>query len=599
MERGGRLSQIRALVGLLPRAARLAMASSPRGMAGLVALTLGAAALPPSIAWVGKLLVDSVVARDPDKALRLVAVELALVAALVVLARGTQLLRQTLGARLGHGVNVMILEKALHLDLADFEDPAFYDQLTRARREASSRPIGVVMQVFDITKGALTLSGYAALLFGYSPLVCLALAAASLPATIAEVVFGQAAFRLRNWRSPDTRRLFYMERVLASDDHAKEIKLLGVGPLLLERYQKLGDRITAEDAELAARRFRWGTALSVIATTVYYGAYASMVVAAARGKMTLGEMTLYAVAFRQGQESLQSILGSFGGMHEHALYLSNLYAYLDRPLRTGGEARFGGAEPARGAARLTLEDVSFRYPGAERWALRHVTLDVPPGRSLAIVGHNGAGKTTLIKLLLGLYVPTEGRVLLDGVDVTSIPAEERLRTFAAVFQDFARWQLTVRENIGFGDVEHLDDDPHLERAVERGGAKALVGRLSSGLETQLGKWFDAGVELSGGEWQSIALARSFAREGARVLILDEPTAALDANAEQAVFQRFHELAKGRTAIVISHRFPTVRMADQIVVVDGGELRESGTHAELIERGGVYAKLFDVQASGYR
>lgn len=599
MDRTGPWSQVRALAGLLPRAARLAVSSSPRGMAALVALTLTAAALPPAIAWVGKLLVDAVVGRAPDDAVRYVAIELALVATLVVLARGTQLLRQTLGARLGHGVNVMILDKALHLDLADFEDPAFYDQLTRARREASSRPIGVVMQVFDLAKGVLTLSGYAALLFGYSPLVCLALAAASIPATVAEVVFGRAAFRLRNWRSPDSRRLFYMERVLASDDHAKEIKLLGVGPLLLDRYRQLGDRITQEDAALAGRRFRWGTALSVIATAVYYGAYATMVIAAARGEMTLGEMTLYAVAFRQGQESLQSILGSFGGMHEHALYLSNLYAYLDRPLRTGGDAGASGLDPAAGPARLTLEDVSFRYPGAERWALRHITLDVPAGKSLAIVGHNGAGKTTLIKLLLGLYVPTEGRVLLDGVDVTAIPTADRLRTFAAVFQDFARWQLTLRENVGFGSVEHLDDDPHLDRAIERGGAKALVGRLTSGLETQLGKWFDAGVELSGGEWQSIALARSFAREGARVLILDEPTAALDANAEQAVFQRFHELARGRTAIVISHRFPTVRMADQIVVIDGGELREAGTHAELIERGGVYAKLFDVQASGYR
>ena len=281
MERSGRVSQIRSLFSLLPRAARLALASSPSGMGALVALTLSSAALPPAIAWVGKLLVDAVVAKDPDAALRWVLVELALVAALVLLSRGTQLLRQTLGARLGHGVNVMILEKALRLDLADFEDPAFYDQLTRARREASSRPIAVVMQVFDSVKGALTLAGYAALLCGYSPLVCLALGIASLPATIAEVRFGQAAFRLRNWRSPDTRRLYYVERVLASDDHAKEIKLLGVGPLLLERYRTLGDRITREDAALAARRFRWGTTLSILATTVYYGAYATMAIAAA------------------------------------------------------------------------------------------------------------------------------------------------------------------------------------------------------------------------------------------------------------------------------------------------------------------------------
>jgi ATP-binding cassette subfamily B protein len=594
------VSQIRAGLALLPRAARMAAASSPGGMAALVALTLAAAALPPAIAWVGKALVDAVVAKDPDQAVHWVIVELGLVASLVILSRGTGLLRQTLGARLGHNVNVTILDKALKLDLADFEDPAFYDQLTRARREASSRPIGVVMQVFDIAKGALTLSGYAALLIGYSPLVCLALAIASIPATVSEVVFGRAAFRLRNWRSPDNRRLYYMERVLASDDHAKEIKLLGVGPLLLDRYRTLGDRITKEDATLAARRFRWGTALSVLATMVYYGAYATMVVGAARGSMTIGEMTLYAVAFRQGQESLQSILSSVGGMHEHALYLSNLFGFLDRVPRSQNGANGAAAlEKASGPAHLVLENVSFRYPGAERWALRNVSLDVEPGKSLAIVGHNGAGKTTLIKLLLGLYAPTEGRVLLDGVDVASIPPEARLRTFAAVFQDFARWQLTMRENVGFGSVDHLEDDPHLERAIERGGAKALLGRMGSGLETQLGKWFDAGVELSGGEWQSVALSRSFARDDARVLILDEPTAALDADAEQAVFERFRELTKGRTAILISHRFPTVRMADRIVVLDAGEIEEAGAHDELVGAGGLYAKLFELQAAGYR
>ncbi|NUO50751.1 MAG: ABC transporter ATP-binding protein [Polyangiaceae bacterium] len=595
-----RLAGFRQVLALLPRAARMAAATSRPMLVALIALTLVASAFPLAIAWVGKMLVDAVVAGDPDHATRWVVIELALVGTLVAVSRGTALLRQNLGSRLGHDINVMILQKALTLDLADFEDPAFYDQLQRARREASSRPIMVLMQVADIAKGILTLVGYAALLFRYSPLVCLALAAASIPATIAEVVFGRAAYKLRNWRSPDTRRLNYMERVLASDDHAKELKLLGVGDVLLERYRVLGDSIIKEDAALAGRRFRWGTALSVLATGVYYGAYATMVVAAARGAMTLGDLTLYAVAFRQAQDALQSILLSLGGMHEHALYMSNLYEYLDRPPRGSSELAHLAAEAERnGPAHLELENVSFRYPGSDRWALRNVSLDVAPGKSLAIVGHNGAGKTTLIKLLLGLYAPTEGRVLLDGVDVSSIPSDVRMRSFAAVFQDFARWQLTMRENVGFGSVDHLDDDPHLGRAIERGGAKALLGRMKGGLETQLGKWFDAGIELSGGEWQSIALSRSFAREDARVLILDEPTAALDAEAEQAVFERFRELAQGRTAILISHRFPTVRMADRIVVIDAGELHESGTHTELVEANGLYAKLFEVQAAGYR
>jgi ATP-binding cassette subfamily B protein len=583
---------------LLPRAAKLAWNASPRQVSWLVALTLVAALVPPATAWVGKAIVDAVVARDHQGAQAWVLVEVGLVATMVFLSRGGQLTRQNLGAKLGHDVNVIILQKALTLDLGDFEDPSFYDQLTRARREASSRPLTVITQTFDIARSVLTLSGYAALLLAFSPLACLALAVASLPATIAERRFGQMAFNMRNWRSPDTRRLNYMERVLASDDHAKEVKLLGIGPILLDRYETLGKGIIADDAALAKKRFWWGSGLSLIATGVYYGVYLMMVLAAADGVISLGEMTLYAVAFRQGQQSFETILASIGSMHEHSLYLSNLYGYLDRPVtaRTSADTTLSiGKE----SPHLRLEDVSFRYPGSERWAVRHVTLDVPKEKSLALVGFNGAGKTTLIKLLLGLYQPTEGRVTLNGHDLASLPERERLAAFAVVFQDFSRYQLSVRENIGFGSSEHLDDDEHLAEAIDRGGASELLGRLPDKLDTQLGKWFDKGVELSGGEWQKIALARSFAREEAKVLILDEPTAALDAQAEHAIFERFRELTKGRTSILISHRFPTVRMADRIVVLDAGEIKESGTHAELLAQGGTYAKLFELQAEGYR
>lgn len=578
----------------------MALAASPRRFVSLVGLTFLAAALPPATAWTGKALVDAVVAQDLARARHWVAVEFALVASIVFVARTTQLLRQNLGALLGTQVNVAILEKTLTLELADFEDPSFYDQLTRARREASSRPISVVMEVFDLVKGSLTLSGYAALLFAYSPRVCLALAAASLPATLAEVYFGRAAFQLRHWRSPEGRRLLYLERVLASDETAKEVKVLGIGPLLLERYRTLSSRLLGEDAALAARRYRWAAALALLATAVYYGAYASMVLAAAAAAMTLGQLTLYAVAFRQGQDSLQSVLSGAGGMHEHALYLSNLYGFLDRKVRQRLAPAGPLADDARTeAAHLELIDVSFRYPGSDRWALRHVSLDIPPGKSLAVVGHNGAGKTTLIKLLLGLYEPTEGRVLLDGRDVATLSEPERRRSFAAVFQDFGRFQLSLRENVGFGSAKHLDDDERLLRAVTRGGALSLLERLSAGFATQLGKWFDAGVELSGGEWQSVALARSFAHEEARVLIFDEPTAALDADREHAIFERFRALNQGRTSVLISHRFPTVRTAERIVVIDGGELRESGTHDELAAAGGLYARLFALQAAGYR
>jgi ATP-binding cassette subfamily B protein len=307
-------------------------------------------------------------------------------------------------------------------------------------------------------------------------------------------------------------------------------------------------------------------------------------------------MTLYAAAFRQGQQSFEGVLGSLGGMHEHALYLSNLYGYLDRAPATRPAPPSGGDVPeTRG---LSLKDVSFRYPGASDWAVRHVDLEVPPGRSLALVGFNGAGKSTIVKLILGLYVPTEGRVLLDGRDVSALSEEERTRAYAVVFQDFSRYQLAVRENVGFGEPDRLGDDEHLASAISKGGAEALVSRLRAGLDNQLGKWFDEGAELSGGEWQAIALSRAFAKERAPILILDEPTSALDAEAEASLFERFVELTRGRTSILISHRFPTVRRADSIVVLDRGTVKEQGTHEELVAAGGVYARLFQLQRDGY-
>lgn len=635
-----RAGLLRATVEHVPRAIGLVVRGAPGSTAALVVLTLALAGLPLGIAWVGKALVDAVVARDAERTLVWVGVELGLVMAQVGAMRGRSLVERLLGARLSRDVNVRILEKALTLDLRDFEDPELYDQLTRARREASSRPIAVVTETFSIAQNLLTLLGYASLLLALSPLVVGALVVASIPATIAEVHFGRIAFRVRNWRSPDARRLVYLERVLASDDHAKEVKLLGIGPLLLERYRGLSDSFFEEDRGLAIRRTLWGGGLSLLATVTFYGAYAWAAQGAARGLLTLGELTLFVASFQKGQQALQGLLSGVGGMHEHDLYLSNLFSYLDRaPSETRSQRRTSGEdrappdeEPPRAAAGEQLdgpsarpgekpgdgpgdgpgggpgekrgggvrfEGVSFRYPGSERWALRDVTLDVPAGTSLALVGHNGAGKTTFIKLLTGLYEPTMGRVLLDGEPVGSLPEDERFRRFSVVFQDFVQLQMTLADNVGLGSHEHRGDEARMERAIDRGGARALVGKLEKGKETQLGKWFVGGVELSGGEWQKVALARSFMREEADVLVLDEPTAALDAEAEHAVFERFRELTRGRTSILISHRFPTVRMADRIVVLDGGALCEEGTHDELLAKQGTYARLFELQAQGYR
>ncbi|HSZ82145.1 MAG TPA: ABC transporter ATP-binding protein, partial [Polyangia bacterium] len=417
---------------------------------------------------------------------------------------------------------------------------------------------------------------------------------------IAEARFSGAAFRLRNWRSPDARRLNYLEYVMANDEHAKEVKLFGLGPLLLARYRSLAERFYTEDKDLATRRTVWAYLLSLVSTLVFYGCYALIVIATARGGLSLGDMTLYLAAFRQGQQAFQSILTAVGGMYEDTLYMSNLFEFLAIETTTAvAPAVLPAGESSATERGLRFDHVGFKYPEADTWALRDIDLFLPKGQSLALVGENGAGKTTFIKLLAGLYRPTEGRVLLDGRDLRSWDETELRHRIGVIFQDFNQYQLLVRENVGFGSVEHLDDEVRTHRAVDSGGAKELVAGLPDGLNTQLGRWFKSGAELSGGQWQKVALARAFMREEADILILDEPTAALDAEAEHAVFERFRQLTAGRTAILISHRFPTVRMADRILVLEHGRVIEDGTHAELLAAGARYAQLFTLQAKGYR
>ena len=412
--------------------------------------------------------------------------------------------------------------------------------------------------------------------------MALAVLVATIPAFIAEARFSGAAFRLRNWRSPDSRRLTYLEYVLANDEHAKEVKLFGLGPLLLGRYKRLAETFYEDDRRLALRRTLWGYGLSLLSTAVFYGCYALIVAATVRGRLTLGEMTLYLVAFRQGQQSFQSILTALGSMYEDTLYMTNLFDYFAIP--TDAPRAVGPVGAVRDEEGVRFEGVGFKYPGGDKWALRGIDVFVPKGQSLALVGENGAGKTTFIKLLAGLYEPTEGSVLLDGRDIRTWDEAKLRARIGVIFQDFNEYQLALRENVGFGSVDHLDDDLRVGRAVDQGGAKELVAGLTAGIETQLGRWFREGVELSGGQWQKVALARAFMREEADILILDEPTAALDAEAEHAVFQRFKALAAGRTTILISHRFPTVRMADRILVIEAGVVVEDGSHAESDRRG---------------
>lgn len=633
-------ARLRASFAHVPRTVGLVYRASPRGTFALGVLTLAASLLPLAVATTAKLIVDAVIAKNAGIALRWVIVEAALVALQAGAMRGLGLVRSVLGARLGLDINVQILEKAISLELSHFEDPEVYDRLTRARREASARPISVVLDTFQIVQNAVTLAGYVALIASYSGLVVLGLVAATIPATIAEVKFGAAAFRLRNWRSPDARKLNYLEYVLANDEYAKEVKVFGFGPLLLDRYRVLGETFYREDTQLAVKRSGWAYGLSLLATGAFYASYVAMALAAAAAQITLGQMTLYVLAFRQGQSAFQAILAAVGGMYEDNLYMSNLFDFLqigDRKAapakEKAGAVSIGSAGPSdppaatdrsalqglrtshgdvaivsAGAAELSaaspdergirFEDVGFCYPGRDTWALRHVDLFLPAGRSVALVGHNGAGKTTFIKLLTRLYEPSEGRILLDGKDLSAWEPEEARARIGVVFQDFGQYKLLARETVGIGSVANMDDEEKIDRAVDLGGARDVVDRLPQKLATQLGRWFKGGVDLSGGQWQKLALARAFLREDADILILDEPTASLDAEAEHAVFERFQRLAKGKTSIVISHRFPTVRLAERIIVLEKGGIVEQGTHAELLEAEGLYARLFSLQAQGY-
>jgi ATP-binding cassette subfamily B protein len=579
--------------------------ASPAGTFALGALTLVVALLPIAIAWVGKEIVDAVVDTSREETVRWVVVELGLVVAHAAVQRTLALVRELLGLRLGREVNVSILEKALTLELEQFEDGRFYDRLTRARQGASYRPLHVVQEGFQVVQNALTLGGYLALIVSYSAWAALVLLAAALPTVLVEMRFSRTAFLLHNWRSPQTRKLSYLEWILANNHYVKEVKLFSLGGLLLGRYRDLYDTFYEADRRLATRRAGASLAVSLLATGAFYGCYATVAIAAATKVITLGAMTLYLVAFRQGQQAFQSMLGSFSGIYEHLLYMSNLFIYLAAQPPQADDGPRAAVAP-RAEEGIRFEDVGFRYPTAadaaaddERWALRGVSFFVPRGQSVALVGENGAGKTTIVKLLTRLYVATEGRVLLDGKDVRDWDTEALRARIGVVFQDFQEYELDVRENVGLGSLPHLGDTPRIERAAASSGADEVIATLPDGLATRLGKWAHDGQELSGGQWQKIALARAFMREEADILVLDEPTAALDAKAERAVFLRFRALTAGRTSFLISHRFSTVRMADRILVIDKGKIVEDGSHDELVAKGGGYAGLFELQAEGYR
>jgi ATP-binding cassette subfamily B protein len=569
-------------------------------------MTLLAGALPAAVAYIGSLIVDSVVAATHSYAqsgaaayrpvLQFVVLEALVVAAIAATQRGISLCQSLLRAQLGQRVNVMILEKALTLELQHFEDSEFYDKLIRARREASSRPLSLVMRTFGLAQNAISLVSYAVLLVHFSPWAVIVLLLAGLPAFIAEAKFSGDAFRLFRWRSPESRMQMYLETVLAREDHAKEVKLFELGDLFLGRYRDIFSRLYAADRDLTVRRDSWGFAMGLVGTLALYGGYAWIAIETVRSVITLGQMTMYLMLFRQGQAAVSASLSAIGGMYEDNLYLSTLYEYLEQPVDVATGSELKGPTPGDG---IRFEAVTFKYPGSERPALQDVSLHIRPGESLALVGENGSGKTTLIKLLTRLYQPTSGRIVLDGRDLNDWDEATLRRRIGVIFQDFARYQLMVGENVGAGDVREFSNEVRWTEASDKGMATPFVRELPAGFHTQLGKWFKDGRELSGGQWQKIALSRAFMRSAADILVLDEPTASIDAAAEATVFEHFRSLTRDRIAILISHRFSTVRMADQIIVLEEGRIVERGTHAELVQLGGRYAKLFELQARGYR
>jgi ATP-binding cassette subfamily B protein len=584
----------------------------------MVVLRVVRAFIPIATLWVGKLIIDTVVAMretgaDFTRLWELVALELAIVLFGEGLARASSLTESLLGDLFSNHMSVRLMEHAARLDLAQFEDPAFYDHLERARRQTIGR-LGLLAQLLAMAQDALTLLSLGAALVAYSPWLLLLLVAAILPSFLGETHFSFLGYSLLYRWTPERRQLDYLRMVGASDRTAKEVQMFGLAPWLIERYRSLADRFYAENRSLAIRKSAVGAALAAVGTIGYYGAYVLILVRTVSGAISIGSLTFLATSFARSRDLIQRLLLGATDIFEQALYLRDLFVFFEmEPTIVSAPGAREVPRPVREG--FVFENVGFQYPGSDRWAVRNVSFALRPGDRLALVGENGAGKTTITKLLARLYDPTEGRILLDGVDLREYDLASLRRAIGVIFQDFVRFDMRFDENIGVGEIGAVQDTldaaprpsangddgataPRIAAAAEQSLAASLLPRLPNGYRQMLGRRFEEGVDLSGGEWQKIALARAYMRD-AEVLILDEPTAALDARAEYEVFVRFSELMAGRMAVLISHRFSTVRMADRIVVLERGTVVESGTHEELVERGGVYAELFQLQAAGYR
>lgn len=574
---------------------RLVWETSPPLVLSGIVLRLLRALLPLATLWVAKLIIDAVVAHSPVL-WKWVGVELTLAILSDILGRANALGDSLLADRFTNKISVRLMKHAAKLDLVSFEDPVFYDKLERARRQTTGR-VTLLASLLNIAQDSVSLLSLSAGLILFSPWLLLLLALAVIPSFLGETHFTALAYSVLYKWTPQRRELDYLRMLGASTGSAKEIKIFGLGDYLADRYRSVSERVFEDNKAVAIRRATVGSLLNLISTGGYYGAYVVILLRTVSGELTLGTLTFLTGAFARSRMFIEKILSGFNDVSEQALFLRDLFEFFEmepqirskpnallapRPIRIGFE----------------FQNVAFRYAGANRDVLRNINFQLAPGEKVALIGANGAGKTTLVKLLARLYEPSAGRILLDGVDLRDYSVEDLRREIGVIFQDYMRYDMRIKENIGFGKIEALDSDDLISGAAHKSQASEMIDRLPAKFNQVVGRRFEGGVDLSGGEWQKIALARAYMRD-AQLLILDEPTATLDARAEYEVFLRFAELTRGRMSVLISHRFSTVRMADRILVLSEGDITEQGTHRELVEQGGLYAELFELQAAGYR
>lgn len=596
---------VEAAMSGIPRVLRLVWDTSPRLSLAMGLLSVGQAAIPASQVWLSKLIIDAVVAAikaggthaDVRRIMIIAILQFAIAALGSLFSTLSNISQQLLQEQVSNRIQMALMEHADRLDLAFFERSESYDLIQQVQREATTRPAMMVSQTFGLLRTTLTFASMVSLIVRLQWFLAVIALLAPIPAFISSTKYGWWGYQMMRRQSPARRMMSYLTTLMTTDTYHKEVKIFNLGQFFSNRYRSIFDEYYAENRSLMVRRYLAGFAWGALSTLVSSATYLYVALRTVAGVITLGDLTLFTQAAISIQNNFQGVLTGLSSIYEHQLYLKTLFDLLEaKPSVSAPEHPIPMQRPFQEG--IEFRHVSHVYEGTGQPALRDVSFTIAPGETVAIVGRNGAGKTTLVKLLARLYDPIEGQVMIDGNDVRAYDPADLRNEVGVIFQDYVTYQLTARENIGLARTERIDDMSLITAAAEQSGAHRVIADLPSGYDTLLGRWFEQGHQLSGGEWQKIALARAFMRD-AQILILDEPTASLDARAEYDLFLRMRELTAGKTAVFISHRFSTVRLADRILVLDDGQLVEQGTHDELMVLGGLYAELFSLQAASYR